>query len=204
MRNAPIRTRLLELTDPRAFAVHIIAILNLPVASFKREDIMSKLIKYAAIIFVGVVSHSAFAGAPASMDAINGALEACYQETVKALAGAGLDKFGTTKCNRALHYSPNRELKASTLHNRGIVELYSGNEEAAAGSWERAVALSDQVGITHFALAQLAYRRGDLARAYDLYAALMKCNLDAPDLAGYKDTIQNNFQLVRARVQASK
>jgi len=60
-RYAPIRTRLLELADPRAFTVHIIAILNLPLAPFKREGIMSKLVIYAAIIFVGVVSLDAFA-----------------------------------------------------------------------------------------------------------------------------------------------
>ncbi len=165
---------------------------------------MKTFIKCAAIIFAGVVCNNAFAGPPAGMDAINGALRDCYRASDESIAGTNLHHRGTVACNRALHYSPTRELKASALHNRGIIELYAGKEEAASESWERAVALSDKVSITHFALAQLAYRRGDLARAYDLYDALMKCNLDAPDLAGYKDVIQNNFQLVRARVHASK
>ena len=165
---------------------------------------MNRLIKFAAIMLVGVVGHGAFASPPASMDAINGALKECYKASDRSIAGTNPHHRGVVACNRARHYSPTNELKASALHNRGIIELYAGKEEAAYESWERAVALSDKASVTHFALAQLAYRRGDLARAYDLYDALMKCNLDAPDLAGYKAVIQNNFEAVRARVQASK
>jgi len=60
-RNAPTRTRLLALTDPRAFSFHTLAILNLPFAPFKQEGIMKRLIILAAIIFVGVGSLGASA-----------------------------------------------------------------------------------------------------------------------------------------------
>jgi tetratricopeptide (TPR) repeat protein len=177
---------------------------NLPSTSFKPEVIMKTFAKFAAIVVDGVVCTNAVAAAPASTDKINGALKDCYRASDQSVAGTNLHHRGVVACNRALHYSPTKELKASALHNRGIIELYAGEEEAAFESWERAVALSDRASVTHFALAQLAYRRGDLARAYELYDTLMKCNLDAAGLAGYKDAIQSNFEVVRTRVQASK
>ena len=146
-------------------------------------------------LFSIILSTPALAGG-AGMPVEGGPAEQCYQQTVKASEGAPPSELKVVHCDRALiQRPPRKDIKAAILHNRGIVQMAKGQHDEARSDFERSVALSREVGVTHLALAQLAHKSGDYEQAVMLYDVILESGMQSEALATNRDIIENNRQI---------
>ena len=117
--------------------------------------------------------------------------DACYQQARLADQQQNAAGLSIRSCNRALNFQQlNREDRSVVLHNRGVIELTLGNDQAARTSFARSVRLTRKVDMRSLALAQLAHKQGDFRTAVEQYDKLLQAA--DPGMATYRDAIVRN------------
>lgn len=131
--------------------------------------------------------------------------DVCFEQTQRLKNGVAPAKLNTRACNAALSRArSNAYYQSAMLHNRALIERAKGQVSKARQSLEAAVALLEEPGAQHLALAQLAAKQGDRQRAAQLYQMLIESDTRNPLVSDNKSLFQRNLNALAEESDLAK
>lgn len=134
---------------------------------------------------------------------MSSAANMCFEQAERAASGTPAVELSTASCNIALDNRPlGPQQEVAMLHNRGVIQMAQGYNDAAVESFELAIEKSDRVGPPHVALAQLSLKRGNFRQALELYDAILESGESEALVRNNRESLEHNRTLAQTRLES--